>query len=245
MVSKLITKSLPKAFFQGFSWQLDMVIFVAVVACALYLLYASSNTERIPVPDVHHQGLLLSRLKHNVHLNSPDCPDRHDLRGVYIGKFVSCYDGDTCDVVLLIPSDAGNGQMRMIRYRARTMGYNAPEIKQPKDEVNRDQLKKMAVNSRDALWQMLSGGTQNSAHQNLMAVSCHGFDKYGRLLVQIWPLLYNEQSKTWYYDSSRESINQRMLNMLGPEYAMDDKGRMIANLTKDNNKAPNGTKSIT
>ena len=243
MVSKLLTKTLPKAAFHGFSWELDMVIFAVVVICALYMLY-SSGTERVPVPDVHHQGPLLSKLKYNVNLNSPDCPNRHDLRGVYIGKFVSCYDGDTCDVVLLIPSDAGNGQMRMIRYRTRTMGYNAPEIKQPKDEANRDQLKKMAVISRDTLWQMLSGGTQNSAHQNLMAVSCHGFDKYGRLLVQIWPLLYNEQTRTWYYDSSRESINQRMLNMLGPEYAMDDKGRMIANLTKDNNnKAPNGTKS--
>ena len=126
----------------------------------------------------------------------------------------------------MIPSDAGNGKMRMIRYRARTMGYNAPEIRQPKDEENRDQLKKLAVISRDNLWKMLSGGTGQN-HQNLMAVSCHGFDKYGRLLVQIWPLQYNEQTRTWYYDSSQQSINQRMLKMLGPEYEMDDKGRMV------------------
>ncbi len=231
------------------------LVLIVLVCFALYLAYkrwfARDDVAVVGNEDGNnmsgpHGESLLSLLRNNVHIGNENCPQRHDLRGTYIGKFISCYDGDTCDVVLLIPRDHGISDndnktiehikgMRLIRYRTRTMGYNAPEIRQPKDEDNRDEKKKLAVISRDILWNILSGGSGKQDHGNLVAVSCNGFDKYGRLLVQIWPLHYNEQTQTWYYDSSKESVNQYMLRLLGPEYAMDDKGRMVSaikNLSK-------------
>ena len=229
----------------GSSWTTWLLIVILCAAAYFaYTHYYTNKSINKSIPNIfEHKERpddgLVSLLRNNVHIGSEDCPDRHDIRGTYVGKFISCYDGDTCDVVLVVPKDHGNTHgdpskgMRLIRYRTRTMGYNAPEIRQPKDEDNREDKKKLAVVSRDILWSILSGGTGKQDHDNLMAVSCHGFDKYGRLLVQIWPIQYNEQAKSWYYDSAKESINQYMLRILGPEYAMDDKGRMVNSLGVD------------
>ena len=178
------------------------------------------------------QGHVVSWLKDKVQLGNDHCPDRFDLRGTYIAKFVSCYDGDTCDVVIMLPNkDANSSQkFKAARFRVRTKGYNAPEIKQPKDEPNRDQYKDLAVQSRDMLWNLVSGlkSTASTEHNRLVAVDCHGFDKYGRLLVEVFPVHVHPQTKKVTVDRT-VSINKTMLAWLGPEYEMDDKGRMVFN----------------
>lgn len=168
----------------------------------------------------------LEHLQKRVNLSSPDCPKRHEVRGTYVGKFLSCYDGDTCDVAILLPKTDGENGYYVQRHRVRTMGFNAPEIKQPKDEPNRDSLKELATKSRDLLWKFVSGNDKNgSDHETLVALDCHGFDKYGRLLVEVFP--YTLDASNNILVNRHYTINQRMLQWLGPEYKMDNKGRMV------------------
>jgi hypothetical protein len=178
----------------------------------------------------------LARLAEEVSLGSPLCPERFDFRGYYVGKFVSCYDGDTCDVVVMVPQGATQGAAtapmpmrgyKLVRFRARTIGYNAPEIRLAPDAPNRDATKKLAVESREMLWQKTTGlsGTDQTYHTRLVLLKCQGFDKYGRLLVEAFNMKSLESGQIEVDD--RESVNKSMLRWLGPEYEMDDKGSMV------------------
>lgn len=179
-------------------------------------------------------------LRDSVNIGAANCPPRFEIRGTYIGKFISCYDGDTCDIVMLIPK----GQIphtsslhephkeyagyHLVRFRSRTMFFNAPEIKQPIGASDRTEQKQMAIQSRDMLWKLVTGldkADQTRGHTRLVAIDAHGFDKYGRLLVEVFPLHVDDANKL-VIDRSK-SINKTMLSWLGPEYEMDTKGRMV------------------
>jgi endonuclease YncB( thermonuclease family) len=168
----------------------------------------------------------VQNLKQSVNLGSADCPTRYEVKGTYLAKFVSCYDGDTCDVVLLMPRRSGHGH-KLMRFRARTMGYNAPEMRQPLDAPNREEDKRLAVESRERLWKLLTGNasTSESRHDRLVVVDAKGFDKYGRLLVIVYDAHVDGRGNVHY--SRTKSVNDAMLEWLGPRYAMDDKGRMV------------------
>lgn len=171
-------------------------------------------------------GMPVKTLQDEVHIGSPACPPRFEVRGIYPAKFVSCYDGDTCDVVLMMPrTDASGYKLR--RFRARTVGYNAPEIKQPVDAPDRDIQKQMAVASRERLWKLVTGlpSTSHTQHSKLVIVKVDGYDKYGRILVHIYETQRGPGGELQ-YDASK-TINANMLRWLGPKYAMDDKGRMV------------------
>jgi hypothetical protein len=173
-------------------------------------------------------GAAVALLRDRVNAGSPDCPPRFDLRGTHLAKFISCYDGDTCDVALLI--EAKDGRYKLARFRARTMGFNAEEIKQPVAEPDRERKKDLAVQSRDLLWNLVSGlrPTGSTAHTRIVAVDCHGFDKYGRLLVEIFPTRPDPSGSGRLVPDRTVSINKTMLAILGPEYAMDSHGSMVA-----------------
>lgn len=110
-------------------------------------------------------------------------------------KVVSVYDGDTCNVVF-----DHNGVIN--RWNVRMNGYDTPEMRPSKKLPNRDEIKKKAIESRDFLKSLVFNDHQ------LVYIKCGEFDKYGRLLGD---LFINENDD--------ESVNSLMIkNGHGYEY---------------------------
>ena len=93
---------------------------------------------------------------------------------VKICKVVDVYDGDTCRVVF----NHGN---TFNKWTIRMNGYDTPEMRPSKSLPNRDEIKKNAVASRDYLKSLI----MNESDQ-LVYIHCGDFDKYGRLLGEIY-----------------------------------------------------------
>ena len=110
-------------------------------------------------------------------------------------KVVSVYDGDTCKVVF-----DHNGVIN--RWNVRMNGYDTPEMRPSKSLPNRDEIKKKAIASRDYLKSLVCKEDQ------LVYIKCGEFDKYGRLLGDIY---INKDDQ--------ESVNNLMIkNGHGYEY---------------------------
>lgn len=89
-------------------------------------------------------------------------------------KVVDVYDGDTCRVVF-----EHNGNFN--KWNIRMTGYDTPEIRPRKNLENRDEIKKKAIESRD----FLKSQVMNYPEQ-LVFIKCSCFDKYGRLLGELF-----------------------------------------------------------
>ena len=111
-------------------------------------------------------------------------------------KVVDIYDGDTCRVVF-------NHNGCINKWNVRMNGYDSPEMRPSRSLPNREEIKKKAVESKEYLRSLVA----NSAEQ-LVYVKCGGFDKYGRLLGELYVNLEDEKS-----------VNQLMIdNGHGYEY---------------------------
>ena len=111
-------------------------------------------------------------------------------------KVVNVYDGDTCKVVFKM-----NNQLS--RWNIRMTGYDTPEMRPPKSQANRDEEIKAAKEAKDFLISKIMNKNQ------LVYIKCGKFDKYGRLLGEIY---INKNDK--------KSINQIMIDE-GHGYAYD------------------------
>jgi len=87
-------------------------------------------------------------------------------------KLLSNYDGDTADI-LFIYND------RVMRMKARFLGYDTPEIKPSLNDPDRDEKKKKAIEAKERLWFLCT----NNDSKRLMKIKCYDFDKYGRILI--------------------------------------------------------------
>lgn len=96
-------------------------------------------------------------------------------------KVVSVYDGDTCNVVF-----DHNGVIN--RWNIRMNGYDTPEMRPSKKLPNRDEIKQKAIQSRDFLKSLIFNNEQ------LVYLKCGKFDKYGRLLGEIYINENDEES---------------------------------------------------
>ncbi len=113
-----------------------------------------------------------------------------------LGKVVECYDADTCKIVLPL---LGN----MYKFTCRLNGIDTPEIKPRKDKPNRDNEIIWAKKARAELLRLICTGIDNKCFDNLdikkeeviqqlqnnkvlVQVKCLEFDKYGRLLVELY-----------------------------------------------------------
>ena len=120
------------------------------------------------------------------------------------GKIVEIYDGDTCKIVLL-----NNNVLQ--KFNCRINGIDTPEMKPPLNKPNREIEIKNAYRCRNRLIQ-LSTNTSTSVNTDvdsdvkkvsldtntkLVHVECLEFDKYGRLLVNIYD---NETPKSLSYN---------------------------------------------
>ena len=97
------------------------------------------------------------------------------LDGYYsIAKVVSVYDGDTCRVVIPYKND-------FYKWNVRLDGYDTPEMRPSKNKPNRD--KEIAA-AKEAKKYLISQ-VMNTPDQ-LIFIKCKKFDKYGRLLADIF-----------------------------------------------------------
>jgi len=111
-------------------------------------------------------------------------------------KVVSIYDGDSCRVVF-----HHNGIIN--KWNIRMNGYDSPEMRPSKSLPNRDEIKAKAKESKNFLKSLIA-----HTPEQLVYLKCGSFDKYGRLLGEIY--LNSEDT---------ESVNQMMVsNGYGYEY---------------------------
>ena len=86
------------------------------------------------------------------------------------GKVVDVYDGDTCTIVF-----KWEGKYR--KFKCRCYGYDSPEMKPRLNIENREDIIKKAKEAKLRLQQLTAG---------VVNIRCLHFDKYGRLLVELF-----------------------------------------------------------
>lgn len=137
-----------------------------------------------------------------------------DLKGkTFNAKVVDVYDGDTCNVVFKL-----NG--KYTKFKVRCKGYDTPEMKPPLNSDNREKIIKSAHKSKNYFisrvtnFKILSDIVYSKSELHdifeknnmIVKVECFGWDKYGRLLADI-------------YDGNGNNINQDMIRLnYGYEY---------------------------
>jgi len=92
----------------------------------------------------------------------------------FYAKPCNIYDGDTFSVIFFYKGD-------FIKYRCRMMGYDSAEMKPSLSNPNRDHEKVLALNAKYRLSELLI-----KHPSKLIKIECHEFEKYGRLLVNVW-----------------------------------------------------------
>ena len=111
----------------------------------------------------------------------------------FYAKVVDVYDGDTCSIVIRLNNN-------WTKFKVRALGYDTPEMKPPKNADNREELINMAIKSRNYFVSKVSNCKLNlDTHYNkkelkeivnkntkIIQVKSHGWDKYGRLLGEIF-----------------------------------------------------------
>ncbi len=105
-----------------------------------------------------------------------------------LAKVVDIYDGDSCRVVF-----EHNRTINM--WNIRMLGYDTPEMRPRKDVIERDAEIAKAKAARDYLKSLIMNPDQ------LIYVKCHEFDKYGRLLGEVF---INQEDSI--------SVNQMMID---------------------------------
>ena len=99
-------------------------------------------------------------------------------------RVVGIYDGDTVTVVLPVHD-------HLYKFKARLDGIDTPEMKSSSEDE-----RKKAVAARNRLFDLVTGGgvgipksMDEYLEKNpvIVYVECKAFDKYGRLLVEMYP----------------------------------------------------------
>lgn len=89
-----------------------------------------------------------------------------------VGIPTNVYDGDTFGIVVDFHGTA-------TKFRCRSLGYDSPEMKPLLSNVHRDKEIELAKQARNRFIELLT-------KQRTITVECFDFDKYGRVLVNIW-----------------------------------------------------------
>ena len=103
-------------------------------------------------------------------------------------KPCNIYDGDTFSAIFKYRDE-------YIKYRCRCYGYDSAEMKPLLSKPNREAEKILAYAAKDRFIELLTQHPENN-----IFIKCHEFDKYGRLLLEIWNYI------------DEESINNIMIN---------------------------------
>lgn len=105
-------------------------------------------------------------------------------------KVIKVYDGDTITVAIEI-------HKKMYKYSLRMLGYDSPEMKPPKIQIDRDKEIIAATEAKKAL--------VGKIYNKIIKVHLEDFDKYGRLLGTV----YLKKGRLCH--KSFENINEYMI----------------------------------
>ena len=129
-----------------------------------------------------------------------------------ICKVVDVYDADTCKIIFQLDG-------KIVKYNCRLYGIDTPEIRPRRNNPNRDAEKKAAIKARNRLISIISNVEIDiekkyskrqikkllESNNKIIISKCKTFDKYGRLLVELY--LCNEE-----YQCESISVNQMLIN---------------------------------
>ena len=119
-----------------------------------------------------------------------DVPYFNFKNKTFIAKACNVYDGDTFSVIFDFKGE-------LIKYRCRCYGYDTPEMRPSRKKPNRDHEKKLALKAKVRIIELLE------AHPSkLIKIECLDFDKYGRVLGNV----YLEEL-------GNQSVNNHMVEM--------------------------------
>jgi len=96
---------------------------------------------------------------------------------IFYGYPTNIYDGDTFSLIFVYKDE-------VIKYRCRCAGYDSPEMKPPLSNQNRDNEKVLAHKAKECLIELLG-----KHETKMIKVKCGEFDKYGRLLIEMWNMV--------------------------------------------------------
>jgi endonuclease YncB( thermonuclease family) len=126
-------------------------------------------------------------------------------------KIVDIYDGDTTDVIIAYRD-------QLYHFKARLYGYDSHEMKPSKMDPNRDTKKQLAIAAKQRLWNLctdLEPTNFTGQHSTILPVICGEFDKYGRILINIFRSGTNLEDQ-WTNNNMDEwfsqTINSQMIN---------------------------------
>jgi endonuclease YncB( thermonuclease family) len=113
--------------------------------------------------------------------NATNDVDLFSLNGKeFTAKVVNIYDGDTCKCVFVL-----NGEL--VKFNCRMNGYDTPEIRPRLNVENREEVIEKAKEARDYF--------KNLVKNKLVNLKCGKFDKYGRLLADIY--IGENENRLW------------------------------------------------
>jgi len=116
-------------------------------------------------------------------IKAPTTTPYLNLENVFtVCKVISVYDGDSCKVIMPFKN-------QMYKWNVRLSGYDTPEMRPSKSKPNRDDEIKAAKEAKS----FLISHIMNHSEQ-LVYIKCHEFDKYGRLLADIYIKQHDETS---------------------------------------------------
>ena len=110
-------------------------------------------------------------------INPKDIPYFSFKEKIFIAMHCNIYDGDTFSVIFDYKGD-------LIKYKCRCMGYDTAEMKPLLSKPNRIHEKELAHKAKDRLEELL-----NKHPSKLIKIECFEFDKYGRLLINVWNMV--------------------------------------------------------
>ncbi len=89
-------------------------------------------------------------------------------------KYCNVYDGDTFTIIFIY-----NGEK--IKYKTRCLGYDTPEMKPPLKQPDREKEIEAAKKAKARFIELLERNKDG-----FIEVECFEFDKYGRILVNVF-----------------------------------------------------------
>lgn len=140
---------------------------------------------------------------------------------ILLGKVVDCYDADTCKINFIFNN-------KLTKFNCRLYGIDSPEIKPPLTKENREEEIKKAITAKNNLINFILRENKLledkkykkkeiekflEENNKLVKVKCGTFDKYGRLLVELYP--YQDLEKTKQNGGAiifDHSYNQNLIN---------------------------------
>ena len=98
---------------------------------------------------------------------------------IYKCTIVDIYDGDTITVIFKFSG-------KYYKWKVRMLGYDSPEIRISKKDQLREEKKKLGIDAREYLREIIQKNSTCCLHKKYYYIKCGKFDKYGRLLGEIY-----------------------------------------------------------